>query len=133
GRFRGLGREAEGAPRRGGAGAFFSVTWPGYVGVLTAMAPGRFAASINQAPLWRRTRHPWLRLFDLAANGLNTWRNIRHIPPDQLLRAACVGGADFAEARRRLEPQPVARPDTYTPAGTRPGEPVASAPRVGER
>ena len=54
--FPGLGRHAEVAHMRGPAGDFFSVTWPGYVGVLTAMAPGRFAASINQAPLWRRTR-----------------------------------------------------------------------------
>jgi len=28
---------------------------------LTALAPGRFAAAINQAPLWRRTTKPWLR------------------------------------------------------------------------
>ena len=120
--FPGLGRHAEVAHMRGSAGTYFSVTWPGYVGVLTAMAPGRFAASINQAPLWRRTRHPWLRLFDLAANGLNTWRNIRHIPPDQLLRAVCEECADFAEARRRLETTPIARPVIYTLAGIRPGE-----------
>ena len=66
-------------------GEFYSVTWPGYVGTLTAMAPGRFGAAINQAPLWRRTRHPWLRPYDLAANALKTWR-IRNMPPDQLLR-----------------------------------------------
>ena len=59
--FPGLGRHVEIAHKWGEAGEFYSVTWPGYVGALTAMAPGRFAASINQAPLWRRTRHPWLR------------------------------------------------------------------------
>src|SRR5262249_4129429 len=62
--FPGLGRHAEVAHMRGGAGEFFSVTWPGYVGTLTAMAPGRFAACVNQAPLYRRTRHPWLRPLD---------------------------------------------------------------------
>src|SRR5262249_61048700 len=58
--FPGLGRHAEVAHQRGLAGDYFSVTWPGYVGVLTGMAPGRFAASINQAPLWRRTHPPRL-------------------------------------------------------------------------
>src|SRR5438270_8924517 len=47
----------------------FSVTWPGYAGVLTATAPSRFTACINQAPMYRRTQHPWLRLYDLGANG----------------------------------------------------------------
>ena len=49
--FPGLGRHVEIAHKWGAAGDFYNVTWPGYVGTLTAMAPGRFAASINQAPL----------------------------------------------------------------------------------
>ena len=40
--FRGLGHHTELAHMRGRCGDFVSVTWPGYVGVLTAMAPGRF-------------------------------------------------------------------------------------------
>ena len=55
--FPGLGRHVEVARMAGPGGEFYSVTWPGFVGVLTGMAPGRFAASINQAPMWRRTRH----------------------------------------------------------------------------
>ena len=55
---------------RGAAGEFINVSWPGYAGTLTASAPGRFAAAINQAPLRRRTRKPWLRPYDLAANAL---------------------------------------------------------------
>ena len=120
--FPGLGRHADVAHLRGPAGDYFSVTWPGYVGVLTAMAPGRFAGAINQAPLWRRTSHPRLRLYDIAANAVNTWRKIRHIPPDQLLRAVLEECKDFADARRRLETTPIARPVIYTLAGVRPGE-----------
>jgi hypothetical protein len=120
--FPGLGRHAEVAHMRGSAGEYFSVTWPGYVGVLTAMAPGRFAASINQAPLWRRTQHPRLRVLDIAANATNTWRNIRHVPPDQLLRAVFEDCKSFAEARRRLETTPIARPVIYTLAGVRSDE-----------
>ncbi len=119
--FPGLGRHADVARMRGAAGEFFSVTWPGYAGVLTAMAPGRFAIAINQAPLWRRTRHPWLRFYDIAANAVNTWR-IRHIPPDQLLRSVFEDCATFEQARARLESTPIARPVIYTLAGSRPGE-----------
>ena len=64
--FIGLGRYVEVAHMRGDCGDFFSVTWPGYVGALTAMAPLRFAACVNQAPMRRRTAHRWLRAYDFA-------------------------------------------------------------------
>jgi hypothetical protein len=89
--------------------------------VLTASAPGRFAAAINQAPLWRRTRKPWLRPYDLALNALRTW-SIRHIPPDHLLRHVFETCGSFAEAKRMLEITPVARPVIFTLAGCAPGE-----------
>src|SRR3954466_15367746 len=44
--FPGLGKQVEVAHTAGSAGDYYSVTWPGFVGVLTAMAPGRFAAAI---------------------------------------------------------------------------------------
>ena len=42
--FDGLGRCVEIAWQSGPAGDFYNVTWPGAVGVLSAMAPGRFCA-----------------------------------------------------------------------------------------
>jgi len=119
--FHGLGRHVDVARMRGPAGEFFSVTWPGYVGTLTAMAPSRFAAALNQAPMWRRTRRPWLRLWDLAANAMNTWR-LRHMPPDQLLRNVFETCRSFDEARQRLETTPVARPVIFILAGCKAGE-----------
>ena len=119
--FPGLGRHVEIVRMAGRAGEYYSVTWPGFVGVLTGMAPGRFAASINQAPLWRRTEHPWLRPLDIAANALATWP-LRHMPPDQLLRETFETCHDYASARQRLETAPVARPVIYTLAGCAPGE-----------
>jgi hypothetical protein len=119
--FPGLGRHVEVARMRGPAGAFDTVTWPGFVGVLTACAPGRFAACINQAPLRRRTRHPWLRPCDNALNALATGR-IRFVPPDHLLREVFETCGSFGEARHRLETTPVARPAIYTLAGCRSGE-----------
>jgi hypothetical protein len=120
--FRGLGHYTEIAHLRGACGEFFSVTWPGYVGVLTAMAPRRFAAALNQAPMWRRTRHRWLRPADYAAGVLRTTASANRMPPDQLLRLAFETCRDFAEARRVLEATPVARPVIYTLIGFRSGE-----------
>lgn len=119
--FPGLGRHVEVARMAGPAGEFYSVTWPGFVGVLSGMAPGRFAASINQAPMWRRTRQPWLRPFDMMANAAATW-GVRHMPPDQLLRHVFETAADFATARRLLERAPIARPVIYALAGRETGE-----------
>lgn len=120
--FPGLGRNVEIAHMRGRAGEFFNVTWPGYVGALTAMAPGRFAASVNQAPLKRRTLHPWLRGFDIAANAVRTYASVRHIPPDQLLRLVFETCLDYGEARMVLERTPIARPVIYTLAGCLAGQ-----------
>src|SRR5215471_13450554 len=119
--FPGLGRHIEIARMRGPAGEFVNLTWPGYAGALTALAPGRFAAAINQAPLWRRTRKPWLRPYDLAANALRTWP-IRFRPPDHLLREVFETCRTFGEARRRLESVPVARPVIFTLIGCEAGE-----------
>ena len=119
--FPGLGRGLEIARMRGTAGDFDNVTWPGYVGVLTASAPGRFAACINQAPMWRRTRRPWLRPYDMALNAAQTWR-LRAIPPDHLLREVFESCKTFGEAKQRLEVTPIARPVIYTLVGCNPGE-----------
>src|SRR5215469_10302780 len=116
--FAGLGRHVEIARMQGPAGEFWSVTWPGFVGALTATAPGRFAASMNQAPLRRRTRDPRLRVYDVALNALATW-SLPHIPPDQLLRQVFEECRTFAAARKRLETIPVARPAIYVLVGCR--------------
>ena len=118
----GMGRHVDVARMRGPAGDFYNVTWPGYVGVLTAMAPERFAAAINQAPVRRRSHWRALRFPDMALNAVNTWRHVRHIPPDQLLRQVFETCASFAEARAQLETVPVARPVIYTLVGCAVGE-----------
>jgi hypothetical protein len=120
--YPGLGRHAELLRAKAPAGEYFSVTWPGYASVLTAMAPRRFAACLNQAPMWRRTRHPWLRLYDLAANALHTWVNIRHMPPDHLLRQVFETCETYAAAKSVLEETPVARPAIYVLIGCAPNE-----------
>lgn len=120
--FSGLGRHVAVARMRGAGGDFYSVTWPGYVGALTAMAPQRFAACVNQAPLWRRTAHRWLRAFDLVANAAKAWACTDSMPPDQLLRQTFEQCEDYRAARSMLELTPVSRPVIYTLAGSAPGE-----------
>lgn len=115
--FHGLGRFVTVARMRGGAGDFYNVTWPGYVGALTAMAPFRYAACVNQAPMRRRTAHRWLRPYDFAANAVAVWQTDGAMPPDQLLRQVFELCEDFAAARRMLETTPVARPVIYTLIG----------------
>ena len=119
--FAGLGRHLEIVRLRGAAGEFLNVSWPGYAGVLTALATGRFAAAINQAPLRRRTERPWLRPYDIAANLAGTWR-LRAYPPDHLLREVFECCADYGEARHRLETTSLARPVIFTLVGCRAGE-----------
>src|SRR4051794_15912090 len=70
--FPGLGRYVEVALQDGGAGPYASLTWPGAVGVLTAVSRGRFAAAINQAPLYRRTKPIALLPTEFLLNGLAT-------------------------------------------------------------
>lgn len=120
--FRGLGRHTALARMPGDYGEFYSVTWPGYVGALTAMAPFRFAASVNQAPMRRRTAHRWLRPVDFAVNAIEIWRSEGLMPPDQLLRRTFELCRDFYAARHMLETTPVARPVIYTLVGCAVGE-----------
>jgi hypothetical protein len=115
--FIGLGRYTEVARMRGRCGDFFSITWPGYVGALTAMAPFRFAACVNQAPLRRRTLHRWLRGYDFAVNALKIWHSVDLMPPDQLLRRTFEVCEDFDAVRHMLESTPVARPVIFTLVG----------------
>ena len=58
----GLGRDVVVARFEGTEGRYDAVTWPGFVGIATAMAPGRFSAAINptlcRVPLYLRPGLP---------------------------------------------------------------------------
>jgi hypothetical protein len=120
--FAGLGRHVAVARQAGPAGEFWNVTWPGAVGVLTAMAPGRFAATINQAPVYRRTPVEWLRFVDYALNAVRTFARVRYAPPDHVLRQAFETARDYAGAKDLLCRVPMARPVLITLAGVHAGE-----------
>ena len=89
-------------------------TWPGFLGIVGGLAPGRFAIMINQAPLPRLTGL-------LAADWLAArWRTGRRtaLPPAHLLRLVFEQARTFDEAVRLLSETPTALPVIYTVAGT---------------
>ncbi|MGA8172945.1 MAG: hypothetical protein WB816_19240 [Methylocystis sp.] len=120
--FHGLGRCVEIAWQSGPAGEFYNVTWPGAVGVLSAMAPGRFCAVINQAPMRRRTRGLIGLPYDAAVNLGNALMREDGWPPDHLLRRAFETCASFEDAIALLSREPLARPAIFTITGARPGQ-----------
>lgn len=116
---KGLGRGVVAAHVTGcSVGDWLSLTWPGYTGVLQAMAPGRFAASLNQAPMERLVgAYP----LDWLANRVKVWSRPR-LTAAHLLRQVFEGARDFAEAKQRLTETPIALPSIYILAGLAPDE-----------
>ncbi len=115
----GLGRYIIAADVNGIGGRFITLTWPGYTGILQAMAPGRFAAAINQAPMPRRGGG-FLPL-DWFANKVDVWRS-RDATPAHVLRDVFEQAANYSEARRRLCETPIAAPAIFSLVGCHPGE-----------
>jgi hypothetical protein len=116
----GLGRYLVAAKVAGRSGPFVTLTWPGYTGVLQAMAPGRYAAALNQAPM----RMPvGLYPLDWAANRARVWR-MPHPTPAHLLREVFEQAPTYTAARRMLVDRPIASPAIFSLAGTKASEAV---------
>ena len=109
----GLGRNLVVAKRAGQAGAYYDVTWPGFAGVVTAMAPGRFSAAINQPPMRRLTPSCGL---DWVLNRWRAWRT-HALPPTHLLRRVFDECRTFAEAKAMLSAAPLCVPAFFTLSG----------------
>ncbi|HEX2680643.1 MAG TPA: hypothetical protein VHQ03_05065 [Candidatus Dormibacteraeota bacterium] len=97
-------------------GPFFSPTWPGYAGVATAMAPGRFAAAINQGP---RVPVLGVRLIDDVVTHLRVLAARGVVPAAHLLRRAFEDAIDFERAVAILSDEDVtiAMPALFVIAG----------------
>jgi hypothetical protein len=116
--FEGLGSKLVAARQSTPQGAWVNLTWPGFTGCIQGLAPGRFAAAFNQAPLRRRS--PFF-VVDWALDRLGLWR-ARALPPGHLLRRVFETAADFAAARQLLAETPLALPAIFSLAGPRAGE-----------
>ncbi len=115
----GLGRNLIATRVKSPAGRFVTLGWPGYTGVLQAVAPGRFAAALNQAPM--RKSVGWMPA-DWAVNRVRIWRSTHRTTPAHLLRHVFEHAAAFAEAKSILTRHPIAAPAIFSIAGTKPGE-----------
>ncbi|SED54447.1 hypothetical protein SAMN05444161_3438 [Rhizobiales bacterium GAS191] len=120
--FDGLGRLVEVVRQEGPAGEFWNVTWPGAAGVLTAMAPGRFAASINQAPYLQHIESIDAPSLDSAINAWRTYFAKPHLPAMHLLRQVFETAPDYRAAQARLEATPLANATIFTLVGLGPDE-----------
>jgi hypothetical protein len=116
--FPDLGKYVVVAWQNGKAGNFYNVTWPGMVGVFNAMAPGRFSAAINQAPMRKHNRG---YLGDWLKNRL-AMRKQKNIPPAHLLRLVFETAKNYDEAKELLRATPIASPAIFVLAGTKKGE-----------
>jgi hypothetical protein len=110
----GLGRHVMALVIHSPAGPWLTLTWPGYVGALQGMAPGRFSAALNQAPLEGPTG---IRALDWAATRRAVWRR-PHPPAAHLLRRVFETAPDYATARRLLSETPIAAGAIFALAGT---------------
>jgi hypothetical protein len=118
--FDGLGRALMVVRQAADAGPYLSVTWPGYVGVLTGLAPGRFAAAINQPPL---PLPGWGRALGWLAARLRVGRSTA-LPPSHLLRLAFDTCRSFSEAVALIRRTPICLPAIFTLAGPEPDQGV---------
>lgn len=115
----GLGRYVMAARVSTPAGPYLSLLWPGFVGTLQAMAPGRFTASLNQAPLRRLGGGAFP--LDWLANKARVWSR-PDAPPLHVLRRVMESARDFSQARDMLIRTPLATPATFSLAGVAPDE-----------
>lgn len=106
------------AHQKGEAGDFYNVTWPAYSGMIQGMAPGRFSAAINKAPV-RRSKRSALR--DWFHNRGMVGRR-KALPPPHLLRQAFEKAANYAEAKKMLLETPLTMPAIFILSGTKPDE-----------
>ena len=112
-KFPSLGEHLVVAHQSGPAGDFYNVTWPGMSGTYHALAPGRFAAAINQAPMRLHGRG---LVFDWAKNRVAV-KNDGGLPAAHLLRHVFETASDYAAAKTMLSETPIAVPAIFILAG----------------
>jgi len=111
----GLGRYITAVRVASPVGRWLTLTWPGYTGVLQAVAPGRFAAALNQAPMDAATG---VFPIDWLIARAQIWRR-PYAPAAHLLRRVFETAKDFSEARRLLIETPIAASAIFSLAGIR--------------
>ncbi len=113
-----LGKHVMVVLQSGEAGDFYNVTWPGVSGVFNAMAPARFSAALNLAPMRRHSKNiitDWFRNRKIAQSQ-------KGIPPAHLLRQVFEKAGDYNTAKEMLTKTPIAVPAIFILTGLEYGE-----------
>jgi hypothetical protein len=118
--FDGLGSALVVTRCHGDSGPYLNVTWPGYVGILSGVAPGRFSAAINQPPL---PLPAWGRAVGWSVARARVWQS-RAIAPSHLLRLAFDTSHSFEAAVALIRRTPICIPAIFTMSGCQSGEAV---------
>jgi hypothetical protein len=108
-----LGENVIVAHQSGAAGDFYNITWSGLSGMFQGMAPGRFAAAINQAPMRQHGNRfvgDWIRNRFIA-------RRTHDLPPAHVLRHVFETAGSYAEAREILCSVAIAVPAIFILSG----------------
>jgi hypothetical protein len=100
------------------AGEFYNITWPGVSGTFQALAPGRFAAAINMAPM---KCHGLSLIGDWIKNRFIFYKT-NALPPAHLLRQVFEQAKNYEEAKKILSDAPVSSPVIFTLTGVKEGE-----------
>lgn len=99
--------------QRGKGGDFYNITWPALAGTFNAMAPGRFASSIHQAPM---RRHITGVPIDWLLNRRRMFKSTA-LPPAHLLRKVFESATTYQEAKEMLCREPICLPVIFTLSG----------------
>lgn len=96
------------------AGEFYNITLPGFAGMLTGHAPGRFSVAINQAP----SRAHWLpgKAGNLIGNK-RSWTRAEGWCPSHLLRYVFETAEDYGKAVELLSKEKLCTPVIFIIAG----------------
>lgn len=113
----GLGRLVVIARRHAKPGMWVNFTWPGYIGCLQGLAPGRFAAVINHAP--STGKGPPMLSWPMSKMR---WYGQKGTPPAFLLRRVFDECEDFDSAVEMIEKTPICYPAIFSVLGLEDGE-----------
>lgn len=116
--IKGMGDKLVVARHQGGAGTYWNIAYPGFAGVLNGVAPGRFTAAINAAPI-PDSGHGLI--IDAALSKRRNFQQ-KNIPAPFLLRKVFEECADYQQAVKTLAETPLCSPAIFTVAGTGPDE-----------
>lgn len=116
--FPALGNNLMVALQQAKAGEYYNLTWPAVAGVYTGMAPGRFSAALNLAPM---RMHGKGYVGDWIKNRMMINKE-QGLPPAHLLRQVFEQAKDFEAAKDMLTKTAVAAPVIFTLAGIKGGQ-----------